>query len=356
MSASIRRRVLLLIAAGVIVLSADAGAAQASLAPVKLVETGHFPEGFEFTHGVAVNNDASSVEHGDVYVVDTSNHRVQVFTATGTFVEMFGREVDKGKPGNVCKAGEECQAGLEGSEAGQFSTPLGIASDPSNGDVYVDELAEGAERVQAFTDEGQFLFEIGREVNTTAAQKNVCTQAEIASCVAPKPSEGSAEEGVFNIATFIAPNILAAGGPKDLLFVGDENRVQEFNATTGAPAKQQVPTQNTRVVLSTSFLKRGPNSPALRSNLAHKGRKCSSLVSRSIPPVVWRWGKAKVGRLAAHCTNQRPANASPSSLPLLASAGWLSTTKDTCTSAKNPTPQVAPKSSRTRPSRSPNSS
>jgi NHL repeat len=240
MTARVRNRILSLLATSVLALSADVGAAQATLPPEKLVETDHFPESFGSTHGVAANNDASSVEHGDVYVVDTSNHRVQVFTATGTFVEMFGREVDMSKPGNVCKAGEECQAGLEGSEAGQFSTPLGIASDPSSGDVFVDEFVEGAERVQSFTPEGQFLFEIGREVNATAAQKNVCTQAEIASCVAPKPPEGSAEEGVFNFETSTTPNILAAGGPKDLLFVGDENRVQEFNATTGVPAKQQI--------------------------------------------------------------------------------------------------------------------
>jgi hypothetical protein len=163
---------------------------------------------------------------------------VQVFTATGTFVEMFGKEVNKGKPGNVCKAGEECQGGLEGAEAGQFSTPFGIASDPSSGDFYVDESFEGAQRIQAFTAEGQFLFEIGREVNTAAVQKNVCKQAEIASCVAPKPSEGSSEEGVFHFTP--EPNILAAGGPKDMLFVGDENQVQEFDATTGAPAKQPI--------------------------------------------------------------------------------------------------------------------
>ena len=173
------------------------------------------------------------------------------------------------------------------------------------------QLGEGGVRVQAFTDAGQFLFEIGREVNTTAAQKNVCTQAEIASCVTTgNPPEGSTEEGIFNFATI--PNILAAGGPKDLLFVGDENRVQEFNAITGAPAKQQVSLESIgtgqvqslaldqtsgdlylvypgqAAALSTSFLKRGPNLPALRSDRARRGGKCSSLASHSIPRVVWR--------------------------------------------------------------------
>jgi hypothetical protein len=230
-------RALTLLAASALVSFASVGAAQATLAPVKLVQTSHFPTGLEFAFGVAVNNDPSSSLHGDVYVVDLFSHRVQVFTPAGGFVEMFGREVNAGKPGNVCLAGEECRAGAGGPEPGQFAALRGIAVDPSTGGVFVDESAGEGERVQEFTAEGQFVLEIGREVNKTAAQKNVCTQAEIskgAVCGPPQETSGP-EPGAFNFASTGAPNILAAGGPKDLLFVGDENGVQEFSATTGTP-------------------------------------------------------------------------------------------------------------------------
>ena len=242
MSTIMIRRTVALTASAILVLLTSVTVAQATPSLVKLVQTGHFPAGFEYGHGVAVNNDPASAEHGDVYVVDLTHSRIQVFSATGTFVEMFGKEINSGTPKNICKAGETCNpSGVGGSEAGQFATPLGIAIDPSSGDVYVDEFTEeGGQRVQAFTAEGQFLFEIGREVNPTAAQKNVCTQLEIekgTACAAPKETpEGSIEEGAFRFGA--APDLLAVGGPKDLLFVGDENRVQEFNATTGAPAKQ----------------------------------------------------------------------------------------------------------------------
>src|SRR5215472_10876865 len=221
------------------------GAAMAYAAPVKLVQTGHFPAGFTFAHGVAVNNDSASAEHGDIYVLDSGNSRVQVFSPAGVFVESFGKEVNTGSPKNICKAKETtCQAGVGGSETGQFSEPAGIAIDPLSGYVFVDERVSSTEgwRVQAFTSEGQFAFEIGKEVNPTSTQKNICTQVEIEKgtpCGAPKPSGGSSEAGAFNFSNN-DPTLMAAGGPKDLLFVGDENRVQEFDATTGAPAGQEI--------------------------------------------------------------------------------------------------------------------
>ena len=75
---------------------------------------------------------------GKVYVADTGNDRIQVFTAEGTFVRMFGR---------CCQGREE------------LDEPCGVAVDTS-GMVYVSE--EGNSRVSVFTSDGQFVTSFGR--------------------------------------------------------------------------------------------------------------------------------------------------------------------------------------------------
>ena len=170
------------------------GTAMAATAPVKLLPSGSLANGFEYPRGVAVDNDPASPEHGDVYVVDPGNHRVQVLTPSGVFVEMFGWDVNAtrdGEPGatqaekNICTAASKdtCQAGVEGTAAGQLSeAPYGVAVDPASGDVYINErfFVEGelGMRVQKFTAEGQFVLEIGKDVNHTS-KTNLCTEEEV---------------------------------------------------------------------------------------------------------------------------------------------------------------------------------
>lgn len=69
---------------------------------------GSDPEQFSTPQGVAVGG------NGQVYVEDTSNHRIQVFDAEGNFVRMWG---------------------VLGSGNGQFNDPIGVAV--GNGHVYV---------------------------------------------------------------------------------------------------------------------------------------------------------------------------------------------------------------------------
>ena len=85
--------------------------------------------------GVAVN----SVTH-DVYIADTGNLRVDEFSASGSFLRAWGWGVADGLPAfETCTL--TCQAGLPGSNPGQFEAPTFIAIDntggPSQGDVYV---------------------------------------------------------------------------------------------------------------------------------------------------------------------------------------------------------------------------
>jgi hypothetical protein len=214
------------------------------------------PGGFRGSESVAV------APNGHVYIAERGNHRVQELEADGKFILMFGKNVNK-KGGDLCTAAEEkeCQTGQEGTAPGEFGEdgPKSIAVDPTSGEVYITEsvnevIGELRRRVQEFTPTGVFVLEIGREVNETktaaikskggtptqeqAAEENLCTAEEVKSggvkCTLPaQSSQAEPEPGAFNFVLSDGGNILAVGGPGDLLYVGDEHRVQEFEATAG---------------------------------------------------------------------------------------------------------------------------
>ncbi len=191
---------------------------------------------------LAVNTDPASPSYGNIYTTDLFNFRVQELTPAGKFVLMFGKEVNETTHGNICTQheieteGVKCKAGVRasdtGEEPGAFEEPGGLAVDPTSGDVYVaEQVGDGAARVQEFTPGGQFVREIGKEVNETAhkngetTNENLCPVKAGDICKGPALSNGSAEHGVFE-----GEASLAAGGPEDLLYVAEEHRVQEFNA------------------------------------------------------------------------------------------------------------------------------
>jgi hypothetical protein len=113
---------------------------------------------FSAAWGVAVDNNPLSSSRGDVYVSDTDNHRVEKFGPNGEFLLMFGREVNAATKGDVCRLGEECKAGVGGSEDGEFLS-RSITVGP-NGDVYVGDV----NRVQVFTAEGEMLPALKMEI------------------------------------------------------------------------------------------------------------------------------------------------------------------------------------------------
>lgn len=198
------------------------------------------PGAFEYPGSVA----GAGAGSDDIYVLDRGNHRVQELGPDGTFVLMFGAKVNK-KGGDLCTAAEEkeCQAGTQGSAPGQFTeAPQSIAVDSKSGDVYVAEFPHSAERVQEFTPNGEFVLEIGHEVNETKdeesgatnIERNLCTAEEVkdlgVKCTAPTPAS-SPEPGAFTFAS--SSNMLAVGGPEDLLYVGEEHGVQVFDSKAG---------------------------------------------------------------------------------------------------------------------------
>ncbi len=79
-------------------------------------------------------NDMAINASGHVYITDTGNNRVQVFTQTGQYLFQWG---------------------TAGTGDGQFYSPRGIAINGS-GHVYV---TDAASRVQVFTQNGQYLYQ-----------------------------------------------------------------------------------------------------------------------------------------------------------------------------------------------------
>ncbi len=105
--------------------------------------------------GLAVNETTHNV-----YVGDTGNHRVAVFSSNGTFIRAFGADV--GGPGvDVCTIG--CVVGTSESSPGAFQTPTFVAVDNSaslsNGDVYVVDSA--VNKVSKFEADGALVSSWG---------------------------------------------------------------------------------------------------------------------------------------------------------------------------------------------------
>ena len=100
---------------------------------------------------------------GDVYVANAGVHRVEKFDATGKWLLMFGRNVDRGPhhPGDLCTAeyiaaGDTCGGESVGTGPGEFgSGHLPLAVDAS-GNVWVGDM----DRVEEFNAKGEYLSEV----------------------------------------------------------------------------------------------------------------------------------------------------------------------------------------------------
>jgi DNA-binding beta-propeller fold protein YncE len=225
---AVRSRTALAVAVFAILLTAAATSTAQAAAPSLLRQFcagGSGAAQCSIPRGVAV--DAAS---GHIYVADQDNLRIDEFDAWGQFQKAWGWGVRNGAvEAQTCgpKAvppSSTCQAGLPGVGAGQFGNqfgPAGVAVDSAH-DVYVYDW--GNNRVQKFDSEGNFLLTLGGEVNKTT-NANVCTAVSGNQC-------GIGVEGAA--AAFFSdapgPGSYVAVGPGDVIFVGDKERVQEFEA------------------------------------------------------------------------------------------------------------------------------
>jgi YD repeat-containing protein len=79
-----------------------------------------------------------TISEGDIYVVDSGNNRVEELSSNGTYLNQFGGT---------------------GSGAGQFKEPMGIVVNPNNANMYVSD--EENDRIEEFSPAGKFLVEFG---------------------------------------------------------------------------------------------------------------------------------------------------------------------------------------------------
>jgi hypothetical protein len=123
--------------------------------------------------GVAVN-----WASGDVYVSDTTQNRIERFTAgttfnAGVFEEAWGKDVDSANPSTgyehclppVGAEADHCKAGATGTLGGEFSGPAGIAVNQSTGHVYVIDVTNL--RIQELDEDGNFIRAFGKDVVQT---------------------------------------------------------------------------------------------------------------------------------------------------------------------------------------------
>ena len=87
---------------------------------------------FDEPHGIAIDP-----RNGHVLVSDTNNQRIVVFDKSGNLIRQFGEE---------------------GDGPGHFSHPMDVAVG-ADGSVYVSDYFQ--DRIQKFTDTGEFLLEWG---------------------------------------------------------------------------------------------------------------------------------------------------------------------------------------------------
>jgi glucose/arabinose dehydrogenase/plastocyanin len=106
-------------------------------------ETGRGQERLSEPAGIAA--DPSS---GNIYVADTSNNRIQVFSNNGTFISKWGKY---------------------GTADGSFNSPTGIASD-QQGNIYVADTSN--DRIQVFSNNGTFISKWGTYGSTDGSFNN----------------------------------------------------------------------------------------------------------------------------------------------------------------------------------------
>ena len=221
--------------------------AAASAAPPQLwqsCETGSGAGQCDFPRGIAADS-----HNGHVFVADSFNHRIDELNPLGQFVKAWGWDVVASGPGNagngfeICvpENGDTCKAGSEGTGAGQFGSPQGVALDSAGNLYVVDHGLPSNRRVQKFSPTGQFLLMFGGEVNktrseevgSTEAQRNLCTAASGDVC--QKGSEGTGN-GQFEFSEAVFGSFITIDDKgteattDDRVYVGDQNRIQVFDS------------------------------------------------------------------------------------------------------------------------------
>jgi RHS repeat-associated protein len=178
---------------------------------------------------------------GNVYVMDTGNSRVEEFSASGSFLNTFGKEgpgngefknpygIAEDSKGNLwiadtgnnrvqefnSKNEYHAQFGKEGAGVGQLKEPKGIAV-TTGGYLFV--VDAGNNRIDKFKENGEFVLAFGYGVSNGKEEFQICTT----SCQAGLTGSGNGEfNGPRGIAVSASGEVLVADAFND--------RVEEFN-------------------------------------------------------------------------------------------------------------------------------
>ena len=141
---------------------------------------------------------------GNVFVANTGNQRIDVFSPAGAFVRAFGKGVNPAG-GDVCTEATQCKRGTGGTAVGVLSSPNGIGLD-SAGLVYI---AGGNYRLDVFTPAGAYVRRIGKELTSSGECKdddNCTGNAESEQAGAMKPPQDVAVDSSGRVAVADAQN------------------------------------------------------------------------------------------------------------------------------------------------------
>ena len=167
-----------------------------------------------FAWGIALSPDGNQV-----YVADYLNRRIQQFTTDGTFVRMWGRDVNATEPGTefeICEDTDTCKVGVAGTGPGHFDEPVGISVAPS-GEVYVADRDNN--RVEHFSATGAFIRAWGWDVDPAGDTGfEICTT----SCKVGTPGGGDGQ--------FDRPGDVAVDGAGVVTVISENDSAQRFTA------------------------------------------------------------------------------------------------------------------------------
>lgn len=154
-----------------------------------------------------LNNPAGLAVSGtDVYIADTANYRIGVFSTAGAFARAFGKSVWGASP-FVCTTLTGCGAGAAGGSAGQLNLPVGAAV--AGGEVYVADHTN--QRVAVYAANGVFARAFGKGVNAGAGNPDICTSASTCRSGTSGPAAGQ----------LAAPAAVAVSGGE--VYVAEQN-------------------------------------------------------------------------------------------------------------------------------------
>jgi hypothetical protein len=182
---------------------------------------------------VAPRGVVSDPTSGNYFVVEQTNSRIDEFNPWGVFIRSWGWGVVDGSLAlQTCTT--SCKKGIAGSGEGQVASPQGIAIDGA-GDIYVVDYENN--RVEKFDLSGanvQFVWMIGGDVNKTKteegkpeAERNLCTAASGDVCQVGTLGGGAGQFGNLVVGGDYID--VDAGLPTDVIYVGDEGRIQRFD-------------------------------------------------------------------------------------------------------------------------------